>query len=143
MAGPLSASSSTDTRPKPSKRRAVGAREILASCPMPVAGGFPWPGHGAGVEGGCERERRHVVSDPDKIRPLWVELRAAAGTMSLWGQVAAAEMAQGEISKRILAACERLITVIEQLEGATGWSDEDSGLCDVEQGSEELGDGPH
>ena len=83
------------------------------------------------------------MSDPDKIRPLWVELRAAAGTMSLWGQVAAAEMTQGEISQRILGACERLITVIEQLEEATGWSDEDSGLRDVEQGSEDLWDGPH
>ena len=88
-------------------------------------------------------ERRHVVERPRQIHPLSVELRAAAGTMSLWGKVADAEMTQGEISLRILAACERLITVIEQLEEATGWSEDDSGLRDVEQGSEELGDAPH
>ena len=85
-----------------------------------------------------------MSSDPDKIHPLWLDLRAAAGTMSLWGQVAAAEMTPGDISKRILAACERLITAVELLEEATGWSGEDDGRAEVAvRAGEQLRDGPH
>lgn len=62
----------------------------------------------------------------DPLHSLWLDLRAAAGAMSLWGQVAATELAPGQLSQRILAASERLITVIDQLEEATGWSERDT-----------------
>ena len=66
-----------------------------------------------------------MPSDLDGVHDLWVDLREAAGAMSLWGQVAAAELPAGDIAKRILAASERLIAAIERVEDATGWSSRD------------------
>ena len=61
--------------------------------------------------------------DSEEVHDLWRDLRDAAGAMSLWGQVAAAELRSAEIAGRILSASERLITAIEQIEEATGLSD--------------------
>lgn len=65
------------------------------------------------------------MAGDDPVGALWRELRAAASSMTLWGQVAAAEMAPGEVSQRILAASERLIAVIERIDEAMAWSEHD------------------
>ena len=64
-----------------------------------------------------------MSSDLEEVADLWCDLRDAAGAMSLWGQVAAAELRSAEIAGRILGASERLITAIERIEDATGLSD--------------------
>lgn len=69
------------------------------------------------------RDEPAVSSDWEGVSDLWRDLRDAAGAMSLWGQVAAAELRSAEIAGRILGASERLITTIERIEDATGLSD--------------------
>jgi hypothetical protein len=64
-----------------------------------------------------------VSIDSEEVHELWRALRDAAGAMSLWGQVAAAELRSAEIAGRIVSASERLITAIEQIEDAAGLSD--------------------